>query len=153
LVWLEEIAKGEFDSAAKLSRIKGLTRDITERKRAQQALADLDVQLALAGRAGLVGTYAYDTEYDADAEKAQISPGYAAIHGLPEGTTEITRTAWLARVHPEDAERLQALRDQAFHQRQREYKVDYRIVLRGEVRWIELRTFISYNSTGRAHNG
>jgi two-component sensor histidine kinase len=30
--WLEEAAKGEFDSAGKLLRIKGLTRDITERK-------------------------------------------------------------------------------------------------------------------------
>jgi PAS domain S-box-containing protein len=30
--WLEETAKGEFDSAGKLSRISGLTRDITERK-------------------------------------------------------------------------------------------------------------------------
>ena len=120
---------------------------LTERKRAEQALADLDVQRALAGRAGLVGTYAYDT--DVDAERAQISPGYAAIQGLPEGTTEITRDAWLARVHPEDAERLQALRSQAFHEKRREYSVDYRIVRAGEVRWIESRTFISYNSDGR----
>jgi hypothetical protein len=30
--WLEEAAKGEFDSAGKLLRINGLTRDITERK-------------------------------------------------------------------------------------------------------------------------
>jgi PAS domain S-box-containing protein len=30
--WLEETAKGEFDSAGKLLRISGLTRDITERK-------------------------------------------------------------------------------------------------------------------------
>jgi PAS domain S-box-containing protein len=124
----------------------GVTRDITERKRAEQVLADVSVQRALAGKAGLVGTYAYDTDHDADGEKAQISPGYAAIHGLPEGTIEITRKAWLARVHPEDVERLQALRDQAFHQRRQEYSVDYRIVRAGEVRWIESRTFISYNS-------
>jgi len=31
-VWLEEEAKGEFDTSGKLLRIKGLTRDITERK-------------------------------------------------------------------------------------------------------------------------
>jgi hypothetical protein len=30
--WLEETAKGEFDSAGRLLRINGLTRDITERK-------------------------------------------------------------------------------------------------------------------------
>jgi PAS domain S-box-containing protein len=31
-VWLEETARGEFDSQGRLLRIKGLTRDITERK-------------------------------------------------------------------------------------------------------------------------
>jgi two-component sensor histidine kinase len=31
-VWLEETARGEFDSTGRLMRIKGLTRDITERK-------------------------------------------------------------------------------------------------------------------------
>jgi len=30
--WLEETAKGEFDSAGRLLRINGLTRDITQRK-------------------------------------------------------------------------------------------------------------------------
>jgi PAS domain S-box-containing protein len=122
----------------------GVTRDITQRKRAEQALADQNVQATLAGRASLVGTYTSDT----NEEKAQISPGYAAIHGLPEGTTEITRNEWLARVHPEDVGRLQMLRQQTFHQRLREYKVDYRIIRDGEVRWIESRTFISYNSDG-----
>jgi len=31
-IWLEETAKGEFDTTGKLLRVKGLTRDITERK-------------------------------------------------------------------------------------------------------------------------
>ena len=31
-IWLEETAKGEFDDQGKLLRVKGLTRDITERK-------------------------------------------------------------------------------------------------------------------------
>jgi PAS domain S-box-containing protein len=34
-VWLEETAKGEFDASGRLLRIKGLTRDITERKQAE----------------------------------------------------------------------------------------------------------------------
>jgi PAS domain S-box-containing protein len=127
----------------------GVTRDITERKRAEQSLADLNVQRALAARVGLVGTYAYDTDYNMDVAKTQISPGFAAIYGFPKGTTEIRRNAWRARVHPEDAERLQALLDQVFHRRRRRYKVDYRIVRAGEVRWIESRSFISYNNDGR----
>src|SRR5262249_23785029 len=35
-VWLEETAKGEFDAAGRLLRIKGLTRDITDRKRVEE---------------------------------------------------------------------------------------------------------------------
>src|SRR6516165_9389682 len=126
----------------------GVTRDITERKRAEQLLADLNVQRALAARAGLVGTYAYDTDYNMDVAKTKISPGFAAIYGFPKGTTEIRRNAWRARVHPEDAERLQVLLDQAFRDRLREYNLDYRIVRAGEVRWIESRSFILYNSDG-----
>src|SRR5262249_22819599 len=58
-VWLEETGKGEFDRARRLLRITGLTRDITERKQAELALADRNTQLALAGKAGLVATFAY----------------------------------------------------------------------------------------------
>ena len=38
----------------------GVTRDITHHKQAEQALAERNAQLALAGRAALVGSYVYD---------------------------------------------------------------------------------------------
>src|SRR5262245_3108354 len=145
-VWLEETAKGEFDATGRLLRIKGLTRDITERKLAELALAERNLQFALAGRASLVGSYAYDT----DTEMLQVSEGYASIHGFPEGTTKIARNQWLAGVHPEDVELLERCRGQAFRQQQVEYSVDYRILLPSrEERWIEARTFISYDGDGR----
>jgi PAS domain S-box-containing protein len=145
-VWLEETARGEFDATGKLVRIKGLTRDITERKRAELALAERNTQLALAGKAGLVATFAYDVK----TEWVQISEGYAAIYGFPEGTTEIARSQWRALVLPDDLEQLEGLRSQAFADRQREYGLEYRIVLpdRG-LRWIETRSFISYDGEGR----
>ena len=115
-------------------------------KEAERALADRTLQLALAGKAGRVGSYAYDV----DTERMQISAGYAAIQGYPEGTTEITRSAWLAGVHPEDVKRLDVLRSQAFGVRQREYNMEYRIVRSGGVRWIESRSFISYDNDGHA---
>ncbi len=36
-VWLEEMASGEFDASGRCVRLKGLTRDITDRKKAEQA--------------------------------------------------------------------------------------------------------------------
>jgi PAS domain S-box-containing protein len=128
--------------------IAKITRDIRERDRAEQTLAEHNMQRALAERAALVGSYAYDT----DTERMEISPGYAAIHGLPEETAEITRGEWLARLHPEDTERLQALRSQAFSEHRPEYNTDYRIVRSGgDVRWIDARSFIGYRNDGRAH--
>jgi PAS domain S-box-containing protein len=127
--------------------IAKITLDIRERERAEQTLAEHNMQRALAERAVLVGSFAYDT----DTERMEISPGYAAIHGFPEGTPEIRRSEWLAHLNPEDAERLRVLRSQAFSERRREYNIDYRIVLSGgEVRWIDSRSFIGYSNDGRA---
>ena len=107
------------------------------REQAELALAERNLQLALAGKAALVGSYGYD----ADKDTIQVDAGYAALHGLPEGTVETTRSEWRARTHPDDFARVKEMREQAFGKGQREYAVEYRIVRSGgEVRWIELRS-------------
>ncbi len=77
-------------------QLLGVTRDITDRKLAEQALAERNAQLALAGKFALVGTFTFDV----DLERMQVSPGYAAIHGLPEGTEEISRDDWRSGSSP-----------------------------------------------------
>src|SRR5215510_1453815 len=123
------------------------SRDNRERQESELVLAERNAQIALAGAAALVGSYGYDVHNG----KMQVSEGYAAIHGLPEGTTETTRREWQDRVHPDDVGRLEGLRCHAFQERGHEYNVEYRIVLpdRG-VRWIESRSFISYDGDGNA---
>src|SRR5262249_2123863 len=80
--------------------------------------------------------------------KMQVSEGYVAIHGLPEGTTETTLAQWKARVHPEDLEGVEKVR-QAFANQGNESNIEYRIVRPdGEVRWIEKRRSISYDGGG-----
>ena len=144
-VWLEETARGEFDTTGKLVRVKGLTRDVSERQKAERALAERTLQLALAGKAALVGSYSYDIHTDT----LQISEGYAALYGLPEGTTEITRAEWRAITHIEDVERVEELRQRAFRERRGEYEIEYRIVRSdAEVRWIESRSFMAYAPDG-----
>jgi PAS domain S-box-containing protein len=104
------------------------------------------VQLALAERAARVGSIAYDV----DSDKLQISAGYAALHGFPSGTREITRSEWKVGVHQDDLARVEELRNRAFRSRSNEYGVDYRIVWPGgEIRWIDARMFVSYRSDGR----
>jgi PAS domain S-box-containing protein len=117
-----------------------------ERRRHLGSIIERNLQLALAGRAARVGSFAYDI----DKEEIQISEGYAAIHGLPEGTTHLTRRSWQMAVHHEDRHRVEDLRSRVFFDRGREYGTEYRIVCPdAEVRWIEARCFVSYRSDGR----
>jgi hypothetical protein len=57
-----------------------------------------NTHVALAEKTTLVGSFAYDI----NTEIRQISQGYAAIHGLPEGTTEIARSQCLVGVHHDE---------------------------------------------------
>ena len=136
------------DGAGTIVGVLNMMVDISERKKVERALAERNIQLALAAKAGLVGTYAYD----ADTEMMQISDGYAAIHGLPEGTTEIARSECLASVHPDDIGRVEQFRSEAFRDRRREYNVEYRIIRPGgELRWVETRCFLSFSGGGHPH--
>jgi PAS domain S-box-containing protein len=115
-------------------------------KRAKLALAERSLQFALAGKAALVGSYAYDV----DTDMMQVDAGYAALHGLPEGTVQTTRGEWRGRTHPNDVSRVEDMREQAFGEGLGEYASEYRILRSGgEVRWIESRSFITYTSEGR----
>jgi PAS domain S-box-containing protein len=145
--WVTAEGSIERDTNGRPEWVRGITHDITERKETELALAERDAQLALAGKTALVGNYVFDIKTG----RMQISAGYTAIHGLPEGTEEYGRDVWRARVHPDDLGRLDALRSQAFAERRREHPVEYRIFRpSGEVRWIESRAFISYDGDGRA---
>jgi PAS domain S-box-containing protein len=131
--WIEARSFISYDREGTALSVIGVNIDVTERKKAELALADLNLQLALAGKVGRVGSYAY-----------------AALHGLPEGTTETSLCEWRARVHPADLGRVERVHDQAVADRRRDYGVEYRIVLLdGEVRWTERRCLISYNGDSR----
>jgi PAS domain-containing protein len=113
--WIESRSSIFYGSDGRPERLVGVNIDITKRKQTEQALTERDTQLALAERAALVGSYVYDVNKGT----MQVSQGYAAIHGLPEGTTETTISEWRARAHPEDLARAEGLREQAFADRRK----------------------------------
>ncbi len=139
--WIESRSLASYSNDGRPQRVIGLNIDVTDRKNSQRALDERNMLLSLAGKAAGVGSYAYDL----GGEAMQVSEGYAALHGLPEGTTETTRREWRARAHPEDLPWIEGVRKQAFRECREEYGIEYRIVRPGgEVRWIESRSFISY---------
>jgi PAS domain S-box-containing protein len=119
--------------------------DITDRKRADARLAERSAQLDLAGKIARIGSFTYDHA----TEKLQLSPGCAAIYGLPEGTLEISSEEWRALVHPQDLPRLDAVVRRALTNGESELVLEFRISRHSEVRWIESRVLISYNDSGQ----
>ena len=120
--------------------------DITDRKHAEARLAERNAQLELAGKVARIGSFAYDHA----TAKLQLSPGCAAVYGLPETTLEISREDWRARVHPDDLPRLDAVTRQALANRETDLVLEFRILRHGEVHWTESRLLISYDEAGQA---
>jgi PAS domain S-box-containing protein len=145
--WIAAIGGAVYDEATgKPTRIIGNNADITERKLAELALAERNSQLTLAGKSARVGWFVHDVE----TEGLTVSEGYNAIHGLPEGTTETTLRQWRARVHPDDLPQYNDMRSRTFGNRRQDYMSDYRIIRPdGEVRWIESRGIVTYDSNGQ----
>ena len=142
--WIESRVLISYNEVGRPVRTIGAEIDVTERKQAELALAERNMQFALAGKAALVGSYAYDV----DTDTMQVDEGYAALHGLSETST--SRSEWKTRAHPEDLDRIETARGEAFQERRSEYASEYRIVRAGSaVRWIESRSFMSYNTEGR----
>src|SRR6185369_7546138 len=75
----------------------------------------------------------------------------AATYGLSQNTMELTTQQWYARVHRDDNQRLRAEHIRAFKERRPELISEFRVVRPGgEVRWIEGRSLITYDHSGRA---
>src|SRR5215475_285765 len=136
-----------LDESGAVVGVVSMKLDITERKKAEAALADRNAQLVLARKVALVGSHTYDCVTGI----TSLSPGSAAIYGLPEGTTELSREESRARVHADDLERLEEGFKRALWERRREFVSEFRIARadNNEVRWIEARSTVSYDAAGR----
>jgi PAS domain S-box-containing protein len=135
------------DERGKLVGVVSMKIDITERKQAEQVLAERNAQLDLAHKAARVGSYTYDIK----ARSMRILRASAAIYGLPHSTMEISTQQWGKRVHRDDVARLRAEQIRAFKEKRREVVSEFRFVRPGgEIRWVEARSLVTYDNTGRA---
>lgn len=115
--------------------------DINERKRAEQALSESEERLSLAFEAAGMGWWEWDARHNLHRWSAGYEQllGYAA-GGFPGGTE-----AWLERVHPEDRERMAKT---AYDLREGSGQTDYRVLVDGQIRWINSRWRVYRNPDG-----
>jgi PAS domain S-box-containing protein len=121
--------------------------DVTERRRAEEALRDNEERLRIATEVFGVGIF----EFEFDGEALHWSPAQRTIYGV--GAEEPVDNALdAAHVHPHDRERLVGeLRRAESPQGDGRFASDHRIVRAdGSVRWLESRAKVEFTGEGAA---
>ena len=140
------IARGEArrDAAGRVVQLRGTGQDITERRLAQEQLRESEERFRLAAQAGKMFAYSWN----ADTDEVVRSPESAQVLGIDEATP-ITGQQILARVHPEDRERLAAT--VAKLSTEKPYlEISYRMIRPdGTVIWVERSSRAHFHEQGR----
>jgi PAS domain S-box-containing protein len=114
-----------FDASSLLVQFVGTTTDVTERKRAEEALRRSEAYLAEAQRLTHTGSWVWEV---APRRALHLSEEWYRIYGFDQ---KDGMSAWdqrLERIHPDDRARRQQKIDRAISEKS-EYELEYRIIL------------------------
>lgn len=121
--WLATSKLPLRDSVGKITGIVGVCRDITDRKRAEEALAESESRWNFALEGAGQGVW----DHNVKAGTAYFSPMWRKMRGIGlDEAVDPSREAWLARVHPDDRKRLIAETDQQNSGELRQNAFEYR---------------------------
>jgi PAS domain S-box-containing protein len=108
--------------------------DLTERKEAEEEIAEKEERLRLAQRAAGIGTF----DWHISTGRLTWTEEEERIFGIPPGTFEGTIEGWARRVVAIDRERMEREMGEVMERGEREMDFAFRIVRPdGEVRWVE----------------
>jgi diguanylate cyclase (GGDEF)-like protein/PAS domain S-box-containing protein len=124
-----EISYGEFTKEGRRYFI-GIVRDITERKRDQEALLRSNAVLKQAGQIANLGAWEIDIVHPDDmyANPLLWSDQVYRIFGYEPGEVEVTKPFFFERVHPDDRQKVADAFEKAVTQK-KPYDIEHRIVL------------------------
>jgi PAS domain S-box-containing protein len=144
-VWLEETGKAEFDPTGRYWRVKGLTRDITGQKRAEEGLQASKDRLQLALDAARLGWWRYDPRHRVFSGDMRSQK----IFDVAESQTPIEEI--MKRVHPDDLESVLAALDARLNPvGPKRSATEFRLQCGdSEVRWVETLGLAYFEGDGR----
>jgi PAS domain S-box-containing protein len=143
--WLAAHTIVRHDGDGGPTEVVGVNWDITDRKRAEEALRDSEAGLRIALEAGRMGTYRFDVRTGIE----RWSDGEYEMMGIERTDEPPTREQFLSLVHPDDLHLVEFTTDD---QRPEGTSLDseFRIIRPdGEVRWISAHARAIFGPDGR----
>src|SRR5262245_18048221 len=145
-IWISLSVSPVRDAEGRLVGAASIKRDITERRRAEAELRRHQDQLRLAHRAARIGAW----HWEVATRQLTWDEGLRQLYGLRSDETVNDLAGFLARVHPEDRDRVETSFQRAL-QGGGGLEHEYRIVLSsGEIRWLADLGQVGLDAEGRA---
>jgi PAS domain S-box-containing protein len=119
-------------------------RDITERKKAEEALKESEWRLKMAQQVAHVGTFEWNIQTGVN----KWTPELEAMYGIPTGSFPGTQDAWEQLVYPED--RNEAVRRVSEAIKNGSFEAEFRVTWSdGSVHWLLGRGWVFKDVTGK----
>ena len=146
LIVVDASAKPIFDSKGQVIAAVGIFNDITERKRTQEALKEIEHDLKRAQTVGKIGNWRLDTQRNI----LLWSDENHRIFGVPKGTP-MTYETFLNIVHPDDRAYVDAKWKAGLLGEP--YDIEHRIIVKGKVKWVREIAELEFDRKGKLLGG